>query len=153
VRDPQDAEQVLIDVFADVWERPARFDAARGSPGAYLTLLARSRALDHLRGERRRDRHAAALAAESPACDATDGAADGTMLADERAAAVVAALDALDPSQRAAVRLSFYDGLSHPEIAARLGRPLGTVKTQVRQGLIRMRDALRTYWEGREGQP
>lgn len=153
VRDPHEAEQLLIDVFASVWERPDRFDAARGTPGGFLTLMARSRALDHVRGERRRDKHTALLAEGAPSDGALGSAADEPMMADERRAAVVGALDVLEPNQRDAVRLSFYDGLSHAEIAERLGRPLGTVKTQVRQGLLRMRDALRGYWEGRMSKP
>ena len=69
-------------------------------------------------------------------------------LADERHSIVLAALDALGENQRTAVELAFYDGLSHSEIAIKLDRPIGTVKTQIRQGLISMRDALRDYWEG-----
>jgi RNA polymerase sigma-70 factor (ECF subfamily) len=74
-------------------------------------------------------------------------------MADEQRSAVATALAALEPNQQAVVRLSFYDGLSHGEIAEKLGRPLGTVKTQVRQGLLRMRDALRAHWEGRKANP
>ena len=153
VRDPHEAEQLMIDVFAEAWERPLRFDAARGTPAGYLTLLARSRALDHVRGERRRDRYTSALADGASADGALGTPADEPMMASERRAAVRAALDTLEENQRAAVCLSFYDGLSHGEIAERLGKPLGTVKTQVRQGLIRMRDVLRAYWEGRKEKP
>jgi RNA polymerase sigma factor (sigma-70 family) len=69
----------------------------------------------------------------------------GGALFDEQARAVRAALDGLEDRQRQAIELSFYDGLSHSEIADRLSRPLGTVKTWIRQGLGRLRDRLRTY--------
>ena len=141
--DAGDAEDVLTDVFFEVWTRGDRFDAARGCALTYLMTLARSRAID-----RRRSR-----AVRSPgtsnqpelANEATPGPnpLQSTDLNEQRQI-IRAALDQLDPVQRTAVECSFYEGLSHSEIAEKLQRPLGTIKTYIRQGLIRLRQSLRT---------
>ena len=146
LKDRGEAEQALLDLFIDLWQRPDRYDAARGSPLVYLVMLTRSRAID-----RRRSREARARAARD--VDARFEAAVGNqtnagpleqMVAGEQGQKVRAALAALDGRQREAIELSFFDGLSHGEIATRLGRPLGTIKTNIRSGLIRLRDLLRT---------
>lgn len=151
VRDAAEAEQLLIDVFAEAWDHSSRFDGLRGSPSGYLALLARSRAIDYVRSaKRRRERTAGATETPSWTQDVAVQPVDPTMT-EECRSVVVAALATLDPNQRVPVELSFYEGLSHSEIAVKLDRPIGTVKTQIRQGLIRMRDALRSYWEGPRG--
>jgi RNA polymerase sigma-70 factor (ECF subfamily) len=153
LRDRSEAEQTLIDVFAEVWEQSGRFDASRGTPVSYIALLARSRAIDRVRA-RKKDA-STSLDAVGPTIAESDNATDPVTrtLADERKALVARALSSLDANQREAVELAFYDGLSHSEIAAKLSKPLGTVKTHIRQGLIRMRDQLRSCWEGAGSQP
>ena len=148
LRDRNDAEQLLIDVFAEVWERCDRYDATRGSPITYLLTLSRSRAIDRVRA--RKTSPAASLdsiPSLNLASDNTQTPLDQTMLG-ERRVIVREALGRLDANQRQAVELAFYDGLSHSEIAEKLHKPLGTVKTHIRQGLIRLRDMLRNQWEG-----
>ncbi len=155
LRDRSEAEQVLIDVFAEAWQHAARYDTTRGTPGGYLALLARSRAIDVARSRKRSsgtqtlrtDEAETGFTSASGRPSSVAQPIDAT-LSEERCAVVAEALNALGENQRTAVELAFYDGLSHSEIAVKLDRPIGTVKTQIRQGLIRMRDALREYWEG-----
>jgi len=154
LRDAEEAEELLEDVFWQIWRRADQFDPTRGSALAYLLTLTRSRAIDRLRARERRSRLRSEVPdpllgesllgtstlASSPLQDA---------LAVERRARVQVALAALPGPQREAVELSFLEGLSHPEISTRLGEPLGTIKTRIRSGLLRMRDALRDAAEGR----
>jgi RNA polymerase sigma-70 factor (ECF subfamily) len=148
LRDADDAEELLEDVFWQLWRRADQFDPVRGSALAYLLTLTRSRAIDRLRARRRRVR----LRSELPdplLGESLLGAAASTdsplqeALALERRARVHVALADLPAAQREAVELSFLEGLTHPEISTRLGEPLGTIKTRIRNGLLRMRDSLR----------
>ncbi len=143
LNDADEADDVLVDVFYEVWARADRFDRARGNPLTYLVTLARSRSIDRRRslGARpplRSDR-SGELAAR-PA--AGPGPLQHTQL-DEQAGRVRTAMAGLDVDQRVALECAFYEGLSHTEVAAKLGKPLGTVKTLIRQGLIRLREILR----------
>ncbi len=143
LRDRMEAEEVLGDVFLEVWSRHDRYSPARGTPLAYLVTLTRSRAVDRLRSRRQRDWSlpaSDASARSSPLEDALSG---------EQRRHVQEALNGLTPPQRRAVELSFFDGLSHTEIARSLGEPLGTVKTRIRQGLIQLRKALRDHYDAR----
>jgi RNA polymerase sigma-70 factor (ECF subfamily) len=137
LHDRQEAEDVMIDVFWELWNKSDRFDAARSSVSTYLVLLARSRALDRVRSRSKLKSepidNAAPLSTEPPM----------SVELDERRKLVKQTLAALDSAQREALECAFYDGLSHSEIAAKLNRPLGTIKTCIRQGMIRLRDALR----------
>ncbi len=143
LNDADEADDVLVDVFYEVWARADRFDAARGNPLTYLVTLARSRSIDRRRSIEARpplrsDRSAelATRAAVGP------GPLQNTNLV-EQSVRVRQAMAGLDPDQRTALECAFYDGLSHTEVAAKLGKPLGTVKTSIRQGLIRLREILR----------
>ena len=148
IRDRSEAEQLLIDIYTELWERGDRYDATRGKPLTYLVTLSRSRAIDRFRA-RKKNSPMSLDAIESPQAtsDNSPGPLENT-LAGERRVLVNQALRTLEPSQRQAVELAFYDGLSHSEIATKLDKPLGTIKTHIRQGLIRLRDALRNQWEG-----
>jgi len=140
LRDRAEAEELLVDVFYEVWDKCDRYDATRGSPVTYLVTLARSRAIDRIRSKGRR-KELALADTDQPA--AADNPAQQT-IKNERATQIAAALEQLEPAQRQAIECSFYDGLSHSEIAQKLDKPLGTIKTWIRQGLIRLRDSLRT---------
>jgi RNA polymerase sigma-70 factor (ECF subfamily) len=136
------AEEVTQDVFLYVWQQAARFDATRGSLAAWLVTLARSRSIDRLRARASQARRIEGLARTTtselpPATGALDG-----MLAQERQGRVRSALAMLPAEQRQALEIAYFEGLSHTEIAARLGAPLGTVKTRIRQGMLRLRAAL-----------
>jgi RNA polymerase sigma-70 factor (ECF subfamily) len=146
--DSGEAEEATLDSFVQVWDRAASYDPRRASPVAYLMAVARSRAIDRLRARARRP-HPIDWAGEAPAPTGTPDALDETLLA-ERRERMRAALGALAERERHLVELSFYQGLSHREITERLGIPLGTVKTRIRQGLLRLRDRLRSAEPGGE---
>jgi RNA polymerase sigma-70 factor, ECF subfamily len=132
---PEEAAEVLQDVFWELWRGARDYDPARGSPEAWVTVRARSRGIDRLRSLRRREEMVAApLADIAP----EDEARNPGVVAEERDA-VRGALAGLPGNQRQVIELSFFGGLSQSEIAARIGQPLGTVKTRMRLGMERLR--------------
>ena len=142
LRDAAAAEDVALEVYLQAWRQAERFDAATGSALAWLSTLARTRAIDAWRARRRQaarqetlDPQADTLVSEAPGPDAR-----GQMA--ERAARVRTAVDALPPEQRRVLQAAFFSGLTHVEVAAALGQPLGTVKTRIRAGLTALRAAL-----------
>ena len=150
LRDNSEAEDLLVDVFWELWDKCGRYDAGRGSPLTYLTTLTRSRAIDRLRSRASASK-VMTLAADveevAPSPSSSQSSSDNPLVQTieaERRATVVAALQTLEPQQRRAIECAYYEGLSHSEISEKLGKPLGTVKTWIRTGLIRLRDSLRT---------
>lgn len=145
-REQADAEDVVVDTFAQVWRDAARFQGDRGSVGAWLATIARSRALDLLRSRGRRNKLDDAATAEVNVAPAAMGMPTpspmAALLADERSRRVQTALATLPPAQRSALELAYFEGLSQSEIAERLDEPLGTVKTRMRLGLRRLREVL-----------
>ena len=141
LRDPADAEEVTLDVFLQVWRSAARFDPQRASASTWLTMLARSRSLDRLRSGMTRKSREAAIdeASESASKDAVPE--QQTILKFQRQR-VQAAMANLEPEQRQTIELAFFGGLTHSELAKKLGQPLGTVKTRIRLGLMKLRQAL-----------
>lgn len=145
-----DADEIVLDSFQQVWRDATRFREERGSVAAWLTMICRSRALDLVRSRVRRDR--AVTRAESAApgdVPAMGRGPDSTSVvsdAGERGRIVAAAMEQLAAPQRQAIELAFFEGLSHSEIAERLREPLGTIKTRVRLGMQKLRDALRAYY-------
>jgi RNA polymerase sigma-70 factor (ECF subfamily) len=135
VRDPAQAEEVTQEVFVDLWRQAVRFDPARGGVRGWAVTIAHRRAVDRVRSEQSlRDRHLRDAAAPW----AVAGPADAVIDALDRDRARQALME-LSAAQREALELAFYDGLTHVEIAQRLGVALGTVKTRIRDGLIRLR--------------
>jgi RNA polymerase sigma-70 factor (ECF subfamily) len=140
LQDRADADEVFTTCMFEVWERADRFDADRGSPVTFLMTVARSRAIDQLRRKRSNQR----LTAERASQPETHPKSPLTACMDEEnSKAVRAAVGQLDVGQREAIDCAYYEGLSHTQTAEKLGRSLGTVKTQIRQGLIRLRELLR----------
>lgn len=140
LRSRSDAEDVLQDTFLQIWQRAASFDPGRGNPISWLVLLARSRALDRLRARGTRGRATQAMAVEPGGSAADPSAATAP---NENAHIVRRALSEISDAQRQAIELAYFEGLSQSEIAERIGKPLGTVKTHTRLGLMRLRDLLR----------
>lgn len=140
VRDQGDAEDVTQEVFAQAWHQAGRFQAARGTVAAWLVTLTRTRAIDLWRRRRVRPQ----LWGEASPPDQSDQGPlqDLRLVSDEQASSVRQALHRLPTLQRTAIELAFFDGLTHTEIASELELPLGTVKTRVRQGLLKLRDHL-----------
>lgn len=139
VRGRPEAEDVLQEVFVQIWQRAGDYDPARGRPFLWLSMLARSRALDRVRSLGFRDRVAADVARE-PAPPASDMVAE--VARGEEGAIVRRLLDEIPEAQREALKLAYFEGLTQAEIAERTGKPLGTVKTHTRLGLMKLRDRL-----------
>jgi RNA polymerase sigma-70 factor (ECF subfamily) len=142
------AEEVLLDVYMQVWRQAAQYDKRRGAPLAWLITIARSRAIDRLRAGRQEQQRSQPLETIT-----TSAATDAPSAEDEVAQAemhriVRTSLDALSPEQREVIELAYYGGMSHTEIAARVGLPLGTVKTRTRLGMIKLREMLKPTIEG-----
>lgn len=150
VNQQADAEEVVMEAFSQAWREAPRFDQSRGSVAAWLTMMTRSRALDLVRSQSRRERITDTAAREEPAAGPAMSAGFPTpgvsVIDEERRRAVTQALASLSPPQREAIELAYYDGLSQSEIAERLKEPLGTIKTRMRLGMQKLREALRPYY-------
>jgi RNA polymerase sigma-70 factor (ECF subfamily) len=138
VRDPAQSEEVAQEALLDVWRTAARFDPAKGSAATWVLTIAHRRAVDRVRS--------AAVAAEheqraGDLAAASDEVADAVEASLERER-VRRCLDGLTELQRESVTLAYYGGYSYREVAALLGSALGTIKTRIRDGLIRLRDCM-----------
>jgi RNA polymerase sigma-70 factor (ECF subfamily) len=151
VRERADAESIVLETFMQAWRDAGRFDASRGSALSWLITIARTRALDFLRTAGRQAKlmpvRVEDMPAESFASEERTASASHAVEQREQQQAVAAALRTLPDNQRVAIELAFYEGLSHSEIAERLGEPLGTVKTRIRLGMTKLRDVLRVHAE------
>ena len=140
------AEEVLLDVYVQLWKQAARYDRQRGNPRAWLVTMARSRAIDRMRAEGQAARHSVQL--EEAATIAATHDSEWITTQAEMQRLVCSALETLSPEQREVIELAFYSGLTHSEIATHLKQPLGTVKTRVRRGMIKLRELLGPVLEG-----
>jgi RNA polymerase sigma-70 factor (ECF subfamily) len=140
VRDQAQSEEVTQEVFLEVWRTAPRFDASRGGASTWVMVMAHRRAIDRVRAaQSATDREvAAAIRDTDRPYDVVEDLVTKTLEYEE----VREALDSLTPLQRQAVTLAYYDGRTQAEVAKLLGIPLGTVKTRIRDGLIRLRDAM-----------
>lgn len=139
--DRETAEEVVQDVFQNVWQAAGSFQPEIGAFSAWLLGIARHRAIDATRSKRERARaREQTLDADWPivADTSVPGAVEQRLLSD----AIRVALAALPANQRQAIELAYYGGLTRAEIAERLNQPLGTVKTRLRLGLLKLRDLL-----------
>lgn len=134
--DTEAAEDVLQEVFMQLWRNPARFNASRGSLGAWLAVIARNRAIDALRKRRyESDIEDIVVSVEPDLASEADRSRAAKNVRD--------VLNGMHPSQRQALEMAFFEGLTHTEIAAKIGDPLGTIKTRIRAGLVALRKALK----------
>ena len=141
LRDPGHAEDVLQEVFLSLWTRVRTYDVSLGSPVAWLVRITRNRAIDRLRAAGTRMRAAAQAA---PAEYVVHTTPEDSASSNERWRAAARALGTLPVDQRQLVEDAFFLGLSHGELAARHGIPLGTVKTRIRTGMQTLRQSLTT---------
>lgn len=143
LRDPAQSEEIAQEVLLEIWRTASRFDAAKGSPAAWALTIAHRRAVDRVRSQsassRREEKAAPDLTAEpDDVADLVAATLDGQR--------VRRCLDGLTELQRESIKLAYYGGYSYPQVARLLGVALGTVKTRIRDGLIRMRDCLGVEW-------
>ncbi len=138
VRDPAQSEEVMQEVLLEVWRTAARFDPAAGSASAWIMTVAHRRAVDRVRSEQRASERELRAARASIAYDEVTDAVE-TSLEQQRVRRCLAGLTEL---QRESVALAYYGGYSYREVAQLLGVAVGTVKTRMRDGLIRLRDCL-----------
>jgi RNA polymerase sigma-70 factor (ECF subfamily) len=144
-RNTASAEEVLQDVFWQIWRQAPRFDSTRGSVPAWVLTIARSRSLDAVRSHMRTPQSQAQASETLDHCIASEDAGPHDLLfAAQQGSALQAALEKLDPLRRQLVSLSFYRGLTQQEIAEQTGMPLGTVKSHLRRSLLTLRESLGT---------
>ena len=129
VRNPADAEEVTLDVFTTVWNSAHRYDDSRGGVFGWLVMLARSRAIDRIRSRAWRQQRE----------DSSDFLA---CVATEQRGQLLEALETLTPAERRVLRLAFFEGHTHRELAELLQQPLGTVKTIIRSVMMKLRNQL-----------
>jgi len=141
VRSRADADDVVQEVFWECWQAAPSYDPARGTPEAWVLTRARARAIDRVRAVRRRTETFVAPLDEAIAARAEAGGDAAERTADRSLVAGV--LGGLPDGQREIIELAYYGGLTQTEIAERLKQPLGTVKTRMRLGLERLREAVR----------
>jgi RNA polymerase sigma-70 factor, ECF subfamily len=140
------AEEVLLDVYTQVWRKGVQYDSQRGNPRAWLVTMARSRAIDRLRADRQVTQREGSL--DERATIATTQVPEQMAAHSEIHRLVTTALGDLSPEEREVIELAFYSGLTHREMAAHLHQPLGTVKTRVRRGMMKLRELLGPVLEG-----
>jgi RNA polymerase sigma-70 factor (ECF subfamily) len=134
------AEEVTIDVFHDIWRKASGYDPANGSVTGWIMNQARCRAIDRLRFEQRKKRvgvYSHAVPTVSEALDPQQAA-----LFQEQARLLRQALGELTDDERQAIEIAFFSEMSYPEVAGKLNQPLGTIKTRIRSGLSKLREAL-----------
>ena len=135
------AEDVVVEVFAQVWRDAGKFDPARGSATSWIISITRSRAIDLLRS-RKRERAAEPIESAAGIKSALPTPEESSCLS-QRRQFVRRALSTLTVEQREAIDLAYFSGLSHSEIAFKLGQPVGTIKTRIRSAMTRLREELR----------
>jgi RNA polymerase sigma-70 factor (ECF subfamily) len=142
LRDPAQSEEVAQEVLLEIWRSASRFDPARGSAAAWALTIAHRRAVDRVRTEnassRREQKVAPDLLVEEDVAEVVTASLDHQR--------VRRCMDSLTELQRESINLAYYSGYSYPEVAKLLGVALGTVKTRIRDGLIRMRDCMEVNW-------
>ncbi len=135
LQDTGAAEDVLQDIFMQLWRNPAAFDASRGNMAAWLAVIARHRAIDALRRRRPENDIADVIVSVEPDLASE---ADRSRTMDK----VRGALQTMPVPQRSALEMAYFEGLTHTEISEKTGEPLGTIKTRIRTGLLSLRKVL-----------
>jgi RNA polymerase sigma-70 factor (ECF subfamily) len=136
---PEDAEEVLLDVYMKAWKYAARYTDKRGSVQAWLMIMARNAAIDRIRQKRAQPKTLSFEPESTPEPESAEASPEEQTAERERRRRVQLVLRELPPEQREVVELAFFGGLTHAELAERLREPLGTIKSRIRMGLMRLR--------------
>ena len=142
VGDPAAAEEIALDVYTQVWRVASTYAQEKGTPMTWLLMLARSRAIDHVRSRARRAKQRERPLEVAFAYSHPGPNPEMAVVSENRRKIVREALATLGAEQFEALRLAFFDGLSHLEIAKETGIPLGTIKSRIRTAMMRMRELL-----------
>jgi RNA polymerase sigma-70 factor, ECF subfamily len=142
LQDAKEAEDALQDGFTYIWRKAATYDLARSSPFAWAAMITRNKAIDRLRSRERMEKLHGRVLEQDAQISQQDVASANEPAIRERARIVHSALLELPEEQKQALELSFFTGLTHEEIAQRLGVPLGTIKARIRRALLRLRERL-----------
>lgn len=148
LRDTHDAEEIVQEVFIQIWGKARDFDPAKGTAIHWTLAITRHRCLDRLRSRQRRSRLVEEMTGMTAVTESTGAESmhpSSRLLSGEEITAVRAAVAELPPEQRTAIEMAFFSGLSHADIAESLGEPLGTVKARIRRGMMKLRDHLKSY--------
>ena len=140
--DPEEAEEVIQDVFVQIWEKAPMFDLALGTPFHWAVSITRNRSIDRLRSRQRRTRVIEELRADMTSEAELYISAGPASLDTESISIVRGAVASLPSEQRQAIEMAFFNGLTHVEIAKKLSEPLGTVKARIRRGMLKLRESL-----------
>ncbi|GJL52595.1 MAG: DNA-directed RNA polymerase sigma-70 factor [Nitrospirales bacterium] len=147
LNDPMLAEEVTMDVYMQVWRQAGEFDQKRGKPIVWLTVLVRSRAIDRLRSGQKEREHRQSLDTIENA-PTTKASPEESSAYGEQRRVLQQALASLTYDQRSVIEMAYFGGLTQREISVQIGEPLGTVKTRVRLGMIKLRNILGPLEEG-----
>jgi RNA polymerase sigma-70 factor, ECF subfamily len=136
-----EAEEILQEVFLQVWRQAGRYESSRSTPRGWMLVLARSRALDSVRSREARQRREIEVSTDGGSSESPPIGTDG-LEERERKQQVSSALGLLPPEQRRCIELAFFEGLTQTQIASRLDAPLGTVKSRIHLGMNKLRQVL-----------
>jgi len=145
LNDAKEAEDVLQEVFLQIWDKAGQYDARLGKPVSWAVTLTRNKAIDHIRSSQRRTKlmEAAATEMSAPAEESANDSVRGR----ESAALISSAVAELPAEQRQAIELAFFRGLTQNEISETLKEPLGTIKARIRRGMLKLRDRLEAVYD------
>jgi RNA polymerase sigma-70 factor, ECF subfamily len=147
LKDPSMADEVTLDVYLQIWQRANQFDPNRGKPMAWITILTRSRSIDRLRVGQKEKANTKSLDEVNDHLTAQENT-ETLGVANDQIRIVRKALTSLSLEQRQVIEMAYFGGLSQREIAEKIDKPLGTVKTRIRLGMINLRKALGPLDEG-----
>jgi RNA polymerase sigma-70 factor (ECF subfamily) len=142
LNNPGDAEDVLQEVFVQIWEKAKNFDPKLGKVSSWVAILVRNKAIDRIRASQRRTRLAEEAGMESAIANEISESANEAIHGHDKAKLIQSAIVELPAEQRRAIELAYFSGLTQDEISKKLNEPLGTIKARIRRGLLKMRDQL-----------
>jgi RNA polymerase sigma-70 factor, ECF subfamily len=142
LHDQKEAEDVLQDVFLQIWEKAGAFDSRLGKPLGWSITFVRNKAIDRIRASQRRSRLVETASAQAAPSQLEPPSANESLCGREQAEMIRSAVTTLPEEQRQAIELAFFTGLTQDEISQRLREPLGTIKARIRRGMLKLREKL-----------